>query len=188
MPKQIVDLRKIKRSIQEKTIQEKKNEPAETKTKKYIPDKIEWVATEFTKHEKEKKWFVIPAIIALTVIIISIILKNFLLVIMAVLTSFVIYIYAVKEPGKIKFSISGKGVRVNKTIYKFDDLKSFWIFYEPPEVKELSLRSKKMFMPYIKIPLGKQSPIKVRKILLQFLPERKHQESIVDEFTRKARF
>jgi hypothetical protein len=114
--------------------------------------------------------------------------KNFLLAIAIILTAFIVRLYAKKEPRKIKFSISGKGVQIDKNIYRFEDLKSFWIFYEPPEIKEISFRSKKTFMPYIKIPLGSQDPIKARELLLKFLTERKHTESIIDEWTRKAKF
>jgi len=132
----------------------------------------------------------------LAVLIIAIILlKNLLFSIIIVFAVFTIYIYAKKEPREIKFIVSGKGVQIDNTIYKFDELKSFWIFYNPaspaggpPDVKEISLRSKKTFMPYLKIPLGDQNPVEVRKFLLRFLPERKHQESIIDEWARRVRF
>lgn len=150
--------------------------------------KIEWVAPEFTKYKKNTSWFIWLIFIALVIIIIAIILKNFLWAIITILAAFTIYIYATKEPRKIKFSISGQGIQIDQKIYKFEDLKSFWIFYEPPEIKEISLRSKKNFMPYIKIPLGDQNPVEVRKILLKFLPERKHKESIIDEWAKRIGF
>ena len=171
MPK-VIDLRK------KKSIPEKKN----------LPTKIEWTALEFKKYKKSKKWFVFPTLIALIIIIAAILTKNFLLAIAIILTAFIVRIYAKKEPRKIKFSISGKGIQIDKNIYRFEDLKSFWIFYEPPKVKEISFRSKKTFMPYIKIPLGNQDPNKARELLLKFLTERKHSESIIDEWTRKIKF
>jgi len=150
--------------------------------------KLEWTAPEFVKYEKGKKWFVLVAIISLAIMIIAILSKNFLWVVITILIALVVYIYASKEPRKIKFSISGKGIQINQRIYRFDDLKSFWIFYEPPEIKELSLRSKKTFMPYIKIPLNKQNPTEIRRLLLKFLPEGKHRESAIDELVRKSKF
>ncbi len=169
--------------------------PPKEQTKKYIQTKIEWTALEFKKYKKNKKWFISLGIIAIIIVIIAIFLKNFLLVVATILAVFAIYIYAKKEPRKIKFSISGKGIQINQNIYRFEDLKSFWIFYEPaspaggpPEIKEISIRSKKTLMPYIKIPLGSQSPVEVRKLLLKFLPEKKHQESIIDKWTRQSRF
>jgi len=107
---------------------------------------------------------------------------------LTILTAVVLYIYALKKPRKIKFSISGRGIQVDQSLYGFDGLKSFWIFYEPPEIKELSIRSKKKFIPYVKIPLGNQNPAEIRKFLLKFLPERKHQESIAETLAKKIRF
>ncbi len=178
---QVVDLRKIKNTP-----------PKETDTKTTAgastPTKIEWMAPEFTKYKKKKNWFILPALVALAFIIIAIIFKNFLLVVGIILASFTVYIYTKKEPRKIKFSISGKGVQIDNQIYEWEDLKSFWVFYRPPEVKEISIRSKKLLMPYLKIPLGGQNPVDVRKLLLKFLPERKHKESMIDEWAKKIKF
>ncbi len=191
---QVVDLRPkkpIPKKGEIKPIEKTRRIKVKTKKprpKNNTPAKIEWTALEFTKYKKDKQWFILPALIALVIIIVAILLKNFLLVVLAVLAIFVVYIYALKEPRKIKFSISGKGIQVDKRLYKLEDLRSFWIFYDPPEIKEISLRSKKMFMPYIKIPLGNQNPVEARKILLRFLPEKKHRESKIDEWTRKSRF
>ncbi len=151
-------------------------------------DKIEWTAPEFIRYKKSKRWFVLPVIVALVIIIIAIFNKNFLLAIATVLAAFVVCIYAIKEPRQIIFSISGRGIQVGKNRHKFEDLKSFWIFYDPPEVKELSIRSRKMFIPYIKIPLDNQDPAKIRKLLLNFLPERRHPNLLTDEVARKVKF
>ena len=43
-------------------------------------------------------------------------------------------------------------------------------------------------MPYIKISLGEQNPVKVRQTLLKYLPERKHKESLIDNLARGLRF
>lgn len=152
-----------------------------------MPQTIEWTAPEFKKYKKNKNWFVLPVIIVVIVLIVVIILKNFLFGLAIVLAAFVFYIYATKEPRKIKFNISKKGIQVDQTTYEFKDLKSFWIFYNP-EIKELSLRSNKTFIPYIKIPLADQDPAELRKLLLKFLPERKHQESAIDTWIRRIKF
>ena len=168
---QVVDLRK------------NKNQP-----KADAPAKLEWTASEFVKYKRDKNWFILPGLVALALVAIAIILKNFLFTVGIIIAAFVVYFYATKEPRKIKFSISGKGIRVDNRIFPFEDLKSFWIFYNPPELTELSVRSKKMFMPYIKIPLGDQNPAEVRKLLVRFIPERKHNESVVDTWARKLKF
>ena len=202
---QVVDLRKIKKVLKKtqpaagpvlpKTkkskhieIETKESQPKADQPKAGTPIKLEWTALEFKKYKKGKRWFALPVLIASAVIITAILLKNFLLVLATILAVFVVYIYAFKKPRKLKFIISGNGVQIDQIIYKFEDLKSFWIFYELPEIKEISFRSKKMFMPYIKVPLGDQNPAEVRKLLLKFLPEKRHQASIVDKWARRSGF
>ena len=104
------------------------------------------------------------------------------------LSYFSITVFALKKPREINLAITAKGIKIDKTLYEFDNLKSFWIFYEPPQIKELSLRSKKTVMPYIKISLGEQNPVEVRQTLLKYLPERRHKESLVDNLARSLRF
>lgn len=181
---QVIDLRKIEKAKKIKVELEESHGQPKTDT----PTKLEWVAPEFVKYKREKSWFILPGLVALALIIIAIILKNFLFTVGIIIAAFIVYFYAVKEPRKIKFSISGKGIQVDNQIFPFENLKSFWIFYNPPEIKELSVRSKKMFIPYIKLPLGDQNPAEIRKLLLRFIPERKHQESMVDTWARRLRF
>jgi len=170
------------------------------KTKKFQPQanaltKIEWTAPEFTKYKKSKGWFVGLIFVTLIIIVIAVILKNFLWALLTIIAAFAVYIYATREPRKIKFSISPKGIQIDQDIHEFEDLKSFWIFYEPaspaggpPEIKEISIRNKKIFMPYLKIPLGNQDPAEIRRLLLKFLPERKQKKSLLDEWARKIKF
>jgi len=134
---------------------------------------FEWKALEFEKTEKTKSWFIIPGIIT---------------IIIGIFALFIFYIYANKDPLTIKFRINEKGIKIGKKFFDFDELKSFWVFYSPPEEKELSIRSKKMFIPYIKIPLGNQNPNEIRKYLLKFLPEKRHKESVVDIWMKRIGF
>jgi len=120
---------------------------------------FEWKALEFEKTEKTKSWFIIPGIITI-----------------------IIGIFA------LKFRIDEKGIKIGRKLFDFDELKSFWVFYSPPEEKELSIRSKKMFIPYIKIPLDNQNPNEIRKYLLKFLPEKRHKESVIDIWMKRIGF
>jgi hypothetical protein len=149
---------------------------------------IQWQAPEFEKYEKGPSWFIVLGISALIVFTIVILMKNFIFAILIVMMVFLIFLYALKEPHLVTFKISGKGIAVNDKIYSFEELKSFWIFYEPPETKELSVRSKKWLMPLIKIPLDKQDPTLIRSTMIKFIPEQKQEESAVDVIAKNLRF
>jgi len=90
-----------------------------------------------------------------------------------------------KKPREVICKIRVQGVQINRDLYPYETLKSFWIFYDPPHHQELSIRSRKAFTGgYIKISLGDEDPVKIREILIKFLPERKQEEALVDVFAR----
>ena len=149
---------------------------------------FEWEAPEFEKTEKSKSWFIIPAVIAIILGIIALATNNILFLILVLLGFFIFYVYANKEPRIIKFKIYERGIEFDNQMHDFESLRSFWIFYDPPMEKEISLRSKKTFFPYIRIPLGNQSPIEIRKYLLKFIPEKRHRESVIDIWMRRIGF
>ncbi len=149
---------------------------------------FEWEAPEFKESEKEKSWFVMPLIIAIIFAAFAVITENFLFLILIILSFIVFYNYAKKSPRLIRFKINEKGIEVDGIIHEYGDLRSFWIFYDPPLEKILSIRSKKRLLPYIRIPLDKENPAEIRSFLLKFLPEKKHKESIIDIWMKKIGF
>lgn len=160
----------------------------ENKNKKTNLQEFEWKDKEFSVKEKNKSWFIIPGLITIAFGIFALASESFLFLVTIVLGFFVFYIYANKKPRIIKFRIDERGVEIDGRLYEFDSLSSFWIFYNPPEQKEISLRSKRTFLPYIKISLGKENPNEIRKFLLKFIPEKRHSESIIDILMRRIGF
>ena len=165
----------------------------ELNSKKAFPNKntsshIEWQAPEFTYYPKDKSWFAFSAFIALGLTIWAILTHNFLFVLLIILGYFSIIVYALKKPRLLRIALTPKGIKIGKMIYSFENLKSFCIFYRPPLIKELSLRSKKTFLPYIKIPLGEANINEVRKFLSKYLPEKKHRRSLIDDLARSLKF
>jgi hypothetical protein len=149
---------------------------------------FEWQAPEFEKKEKNKSWFFIPAIIAIILGIVALLIDNILLLVLILLGFFNFYVYAQKQPKIVKFKINEKGLEIDEKLHDFDSLRSFWVFYNPPIEKEISFRSRKTFFPYIRIQLGEQNPNEIRKYLLKFLPEKRHKESLIDLWMHRIGF
>ena len=105
-----------------------------------------------------------------------------------IISSFTILLYAIRKPRDIKVTLSGRGIEVDNNLYTYDSIDSFWIFYEPPEIKELSLKSKKTFSIYQKIPIGDADPNKIRNFLLKLLKEEHQEESLTDTIMRFLKF
>ena len=147
-----------------------------------------WQAPEFEYHSKNKSWVLIPGAVAAVLFIWSVLAGNYLFALLVILAYFSLSIYAFKRPTLVRIAITSKGVKVNQALYEYENLNSFWIFYDSDGVKELSLKSKKVIMPYIRIPLGKANPVKVRQALIKYLPEKKQEESFIDNLSRNLRF
>jgi hypothetical protein len=157
-------------------------------SKKNNDNLIAWSAPEFTKYEKDFSWFAITGIIAAIIFAISLFTKNYVFAIVIILSVFSLYIWSQKEPRKYKFKINPKGITIGKNTYSYDNLKSFWIFYDPPKIKYLSVESKKIIMPRIVIPIGEEDPNKIRELLIKFLPEKEQEESLTDVLGRHLRY
>jgi len=149
---------------------------------------LEWKAPEFEYHPKNKSWVLIPGAIAVVLFIWSVLIGNYLFALLIILAYFSISIYAFKKPALVRVVITSQAIKVNQSLYEYENLSSFWIFYDSDGVKELSLKSKKTVMPYIKIPLGKENPVKVRQALIKYLSEKKQEESFIDNLFRNFRF
>jgi len=170
--------------LKNKTLQ---NQPstAQKPQKTEFVSEIKWSAPEFEKKEKSKLWFIIIAIIISAFIIIAFLYKNYTFISLLILSFICIYIYAKKEPRTIDFSLTAKGVTIEDKIYAYQELKSFWIFYDPPRLKTLSLQHKKFFMPHTCIPIANQNPSLIRAYLLKYIPEIEQEESLLDIINEK---
>ncbi len=115
-------------------------------------------------------------------------LANFLFAFFLLLAGGVVASYQFRPPRSVEIAITSRGIRVGRRIYEFESLESFWIFYDPPLMKELSVLSKKTFMPPLRLPLGDLDPVLVRETLLRFLRERQQDRSMIDIVSRGLGF
>lgn len=147
-----------------------------------------WEAAEFENREKPRSWYLTLAAVAGALMALALWRQDYFAAALLAIAAGVVWLFAKQEPRLLRFAITSRGVQAGPRLYLFDDLISFWIFYDPPHRKELSLRSKHLLMPYVRMALGDADPVALREHLLRFLPELKHQESVVDAFSRRIGF
>lgn len=148
---------------------------------------ISWEAPEYVEHKKSADWYWWLSLIAVGLLIFSAYERSFLFGVLVVLGWFTIMLYSARAPQIIKISISDKGIIVEKNLYLWTNIKSFWIF-DKIYKKEISLELKRAFMPYLKVPLGGTDISKVREILLKFIPEKEQEESLIDNLSDLVKF
>ena len=143
-----------------------------------MSEKFIWEAPEYVHTEKNSDWYWAVGIISISIIIASILYHNFLFAGVIALSVFLLVYFAGRAPRVIPFEVSEKGVKINTLLYPFDSLESFWIENENLPDPKIILKSKKIFVPYVLIPLPEESSEKLRAFLRVYLPEVEHHEPL----------
>ncbi len=149
-------------------------------------DTISWSGPLF--HHAPKAISINIVAISLFVIaaLVQIFQDNIITTVFFALLGVVVLAHGYKKPKIVDFKIDSLGVRVGERAFRFREIKSFWIEYEPDlDIKELSLQLKKWYMFYVKVPLADQNPVQIRSFLLDFIPEIEHEDTLADTLSRK---
>jgi len=144
---------------------------------------------EFWESEGQKKtvgWYAIIILIFLGLSLSALFFQNYLFLIFLILI-FVILAIEWKSPAeKRKIEIFEEGVVVANKFYEWDDLETFWIIYQPPQIKKLYLNPKGTFNLEFSISLEDQDPRKVRNIFKEYVEEdlERKNETLFDSVRR----
>jgi hypothetical protein len=153
--------------------------------KNNLPTQMSWDAPSFYFNPQKK--YLAMTVIALVLGGGSLLFFNGekLTAIFLLLSSLVLILYSTRRPEMSKVVIDPRGILINDVFYFYKDFRSFWIHYYPGHLKELSLESKRWYMPYVKVSIENKNPIAIRSLLINFLPEKEHEHSLVDIIARK---
>lgn len=148
-----------------------------------------WEIQEYESYDRTARWFVIMGILGFLMVSYALITNNFMFALVIVLVAVVLYLQHNQEPLKIPFSITEMGIIVGSRLYKWEELQSFYIVYEPTQTTSLYFETKSSLRPTIQIPLESQNPVDIRDVLLSFLSENSDQEKepLSDRFARNWR-
>ncbi|HEX8974139.1 MAG TPA: hypothetical protein VF817_01465 [Patescibacteria group bacterium] len=175
---------------QEKTIpaqEYKEQEEAFESDSKMTNVLHQWQAPEFEVYEKSNLWYGTAAVFIIAMVSYALITNSPLMAITFILLGFIGYVYLQKDPRIITFSITSDGIMADKEMYLFENINSFWVFYEPPHSKTLSLHTKAAMLPYVHIPLENEDPVAIRELLMPHIPEVKQEHSLVDTLEKVLR-
>ncbi|MES2471070.1 MAG: hypothetical protein V4526_02460 [Patescibacteria group bacterium] len=148
---------------------------------------ISWNAYEHSYAPKTSEWYWSVGIITVTAAALSLILSNVIFAIFILVSGFALAIHASKPPRVVNHEINDRGIIIGDTLYPFLDLESFWIDHNHP-APHILIKSHKFFMPYLHIPIDEVDPEDVRKILLTYIAETKHEEPFLLKVLEKFGF
>lgn len=151
---------------------------------------LEWVTLEHARQEHSSDWFWGVGIIAIGIAVLAVYFGNILFAILIVLAAFATVLYAHVPPKEINVRIDRKGIRIDNMLYPFTTLKSFWVEdVEQHGKDQLIVKSRKMFMQYIIIPIPETvDPAIVQDFLLDYLQEEEMEEPIAHKIMETLGF
>jgi hypothetical protein len=130
-----------------------------------------WEYPEFMQFERGWRWYLIAGVVTLGLAAYAIWDKNWLFLIIIVFSTLIFALANMRPPERLHVIISNKGIILRDKFLAYQDIKNFWMIYQPPMVKSLYIEPRSFIIPRLHIHLEDQNPVEIREILLQFLEE-----------------
>ncbi|OHB10413.1 MAG: hypothetical protein A3H60_00250 [Candidatus Zambryskibacteria bacterium RIFCSPLOWO2_02_FULL_44_12b] len=142
---------------------------------------IEWDAHEYEHKERSPDWFWAVGIISVSIAVAATIFGNIIFGLLVLIGAFALSLFTNRHPNSTHVIVNEKGVTRDRIHYPYSSLESFWIDTDHPH-KKIFLRSEKMFMPLIIVPLGESVDVdNLHESLSQFLSEEFHSLPFVEK-------
>lgn len=149
-----------------------------------MEEKLSWQALDHIKEEKSSDWFWVVGVAAIAGAVLSILFNNILLALLILLGVFAVFLIAHIPPKTENYEINRRGIKIGENFYPYTSLKSFYVVDEDGyERDRVLIRSEKMFMPIITMPIEDKLAIDViRDYLIEFLEEEEMIEPPINHF------
>ncbi|MFO0702747.1 MAG: hypothetical protein U0514_02645 [Candidatus Andersenbacteria bacterium] len=133
-------------------------------------------------------WYVGWSLFFAAAIGVNIWLHQYLGAVALTLLVVLLFVSATQRPKPITVSLYASGLTIGKQRYPWHEFVNFWILSEPPELNRLFLKRRTRVLSELAIELGDEQPLKIRDLLLPWLPEDPtREESRVDFMTRSLK-
>lgn len=146
-----------------------------------IAHSISWEAPEHTHIEKTPDWYWMLGIIAFASAVASIIFDNALFGIVIILGALTMVLVSKREPRVIQFEVGARGVRIEDVLYPYATLESYFLDENNVVNPQLILKSKKLLMMLLIIPIPVEHISHIESIVNARLPE----EHLEEPFAHK---
>lgn len=143
-----------------------------------VTNAVTWEAPEHHHVEKGSDWFWVLGLIAGGGAIAALVLGNVLFSIVVLLGAIIMALFALNDPRVIPFAVTARGVRIGTMIHTYNTLESYCIDEEHERGPQLLVKSARMFMPLLILPLPKEHVDSVEDLIAARLPEEELEEPL----------
>ncbi len=149
---------------------------------------ISWNGPSHFYVEKSSDWYWSVGIITFALAIVAFIFGEVIGGILIIVAAIALVIHASHPPHQIYCEINDRGIILDKVLYPFLSLDSFWIPHDEIPTK-IILKSSKTFMPLIVIYIDENiDPEQVREIMLRYIAETEHHEPLLKKILERFGF
>ena len=158
---------------------------------------IIWQISEEEFRSKDISWRWLSLIAAIVLLAFAFWQKNFLFAIFVVIAFLTFNVLSGRFPTIWEFKLNKEEISLNslkgegKKSYSLKDIESFDIHEEIGGVenyKELVLKLKSQFSPFLKINIHSEDEQKINEFLLKFIPREEHPKSLIDSLQKLTGF
>ncbi|MES3006087.1 MAG: hypothetical protein V4664_04025 [Patescibacteria group bacterium] len=144
---------------------------------------IIWETHEYLFQEKTTDWYWAAGIISVSLAVLSIFFGNVLLALLILIGGFALCVFGARRPNHLRFEINHTGLLIDRTLYPYKTLDSFWVEnnIHLDLHSKVIFKSKRIVTPLIVIPLEEVDPEMLRDFLLDHLPEEEHSEPLAQK-------
>ncbi len=147
-----------------------------------LPASITWKAQSHKDHKRSPAWYLGFAIISAALILYAIFLdRSIMTVITFALMMLVLFIFVTQPVRVITNKLTSTSIISGNVTYPYKIVRTFWINYNPPEVKTLNFETTAYLNNKVSVELGDQDPVAVKLFLSQYLPEDLDREERLSE-------
>jgi len=127
-------------------------------------EKMSWSALEYEDKTRSTDWFWALGIIVIAASITSIIYGNYFFAILIILSGILLGFFAIKKPEMVSYELNKKGLKIKTRLFPYDTIKAFFIQTAPKPT--LFIKSSRMFMPIISMPIENNLAEEIKSIML----------------------
>jgi hypothetical protein len=137
---------------------------------------VTWEAPEHHHIEKGNDWFWGLGIVAFAGIVAAVAFGNFLFGVLLLLAVSTMFAVALQKPQILHYGVMTRGIRVGESLYPYSSLESFHIDEENPRGPQLIVKSQRLFMSLIIMPVPEEYVDEIDELIGARLPEEELEE------------
>jgi hypothetical protein len=149
---------------------------------------VEWTASEFIAHQKNKTWYWLLGLGALVFSgVLYLLTRDLVSVVVVLIVAVLLGVIAGRKPRTLTYRMDASGIHIGEKSYSYADFKSFSVVDEGA-VSSIGLLPMKRFMPPLSIYYEPSDEDIIVGVLGARLPYEDRQKDAVDRLLHKVRF